>query len=189
MEQSGMIKPELQSLPQVKDRMTFIYLEHCKLNRENSAITVRDEEGIVYIPAAMVSVLLLGPGTDVTHKAMELIGDAGVTVVWVGEHGVRFYAGGRSLSEKTILLQRQAALVSNQRSHAEIVRRMYQMRFPDEDVSGLTIQQLRGREGARVRSVYRSNSKKWNVQWDGRAYDPENFAESTPVNGLFMGFV
>ena len=27
----GMIRPELQALPQVKDRMTFLYLEHCTL--------------------------------------------------------------------------------------------------------------------------------------------------------------
>ena len=72
----GMIKPSIQSLPQIRDRMTFLYLERCKLNRENSAITVTDENGVVHIPAAAISVLLLGPGTDITHRAMELIGDA-----------------------------------------------------------------------------------------------------------------
>ena len=34
-----------------------------------------------------ISVLLLGPGTRVTHRAMELMGDTGVGAVWVGEHG------------------------------------------------------------------------------------------------------
>lgn len=48
---------------------------------------------------------------------------------------------------------RQAALVSNMRSHLSVAKKMYQMRFPDEDVSGLTMQQLRGREGARVRGI------------------------------------
>ena len=28
-EMPGMIRPDLQALPQVKDRMTFLYLEHC----------------------------------------------------------------------------------------------------------------------------------------------------------------
>lgn len=68
-------KAELQSLPRVKDRMTFIYLEHCKLSRDNNAITVTDDEGVVCIPAAGISVLLLGPGTDITHRAVELIGE------------------------------------------------------------------------------------------------------------------
>lgn len=71
-ELSGMIKPDLKALPQIKDRMTFLYLEHCKINRIDSAITVTDDKGVVHIPAAAISVLLLGPGTNVTHRAMEL---------------------------------------------------------------------------------------------------------------------
>ena len=91
-EMPGMIRPDLQALPQVKDRMTFLYLEHCTLGRQDGAITVTDEKGIVQIPAAGISVLLLGPGTRVTHRAMELMGDTGVGAVWVGEYGVRYYA-------------------------------------------------------------------------------------------------
>ena len=178
----GMIRPELQALPQIRDRMTFIYLEHCVLNRQDSAITVTDDRGTVFVPAAAISVLLLGPGTKVTHRAMELIGDAGVSVLWVGEHGVRYYAGGRALTHRAELLIRQAELVSNTRSRLGIVRQMYGMRFPGEDVSGLTLQQLRGREGARIRSVYRQSSRRWNVPWNGRIYDPDDFAGSDPVN-------
>ena len=44
-EMPGMIRPELQALPQIRDRMTFLYFEHCKLNRQDSAITVKDEQG------------------------------------------------------------------------------------------------------------------------------------------------
>ena len=71
----GMKRPELQTLPQIKDRMTFIYIEHAKLNRKDSAITVLDKSGIIYLPAASISVLILGPGTDVSHQAMELMGN------------------------------------------------------------------------------------------------------------------
>lgn len=180
--QSGMKKPELQQLPVISDRMTFLYLEHCKISREDGAITVRDQEGVIHIPAASVTVLLLGPGTDVSHRAMELIGDMGVSVVWVGEHGVRYYAHGRSLNSHTHLLEKQAKLVSNTRSHLAVVRKMYEMRFPGEDVSGLTLQQLRGREGARMRKKYREQSQKWNVSWQGRSYDAQDFASGDPVN-------
>lgn len=55
----GIEKPEIQALPQISDRMTFIYLEHCKLNRQDGAITVIDETGISSIPSGMISVLLL----------------------------------------------------------------------------------------------------------------------------------
>ena len=181
-EPHGMLKPDLQALPQIRDRMTFLYLERCQINRQDSAITVMDEEGIVLIPAAAISVLLLGPGTTVTHRAMELIGDAGVCIIWVGEHGVRYYASGRPLTHKAGVLMRQAALDSNQKQHLEVVRKMYQLRFPGEDISHLTLPQLRGREGARVRSAYRRAAEEWGIDWNGRVYDPENFAEGDAVN-------
>mgnify|MGYP002567983127 FL=1 len=177
----GMVRPDLQALPQIKDRMTFLYLEHCTLGQDG-AITVTDERGIVQIPAAAISVLLLGPGTRVTHRAMELMGDAGVGAVWVGEHGVRYYAHGRPLTARTKLLQKQAELVSNTRKHLAVVRKMYQLRFPGEDVSQLTMQQLRGREGSRVRSVYRKMAQETGVPWNGRLYRPEDFASGDLVN-------
>ena len=181
-EMPGIVRPDLQALPQIRDRMTFLYLEHCTLNRQDGAITVTEERGCVHVPAASISALLLGPGTRITHRGMELIGDSGVTVVWVGENGVRYYASGRPLTHRAGLLMRQAALVSNMRSHLSVARKMYQMRFPEDDVSGLTMQQLRGREGARVRRIYRQASEKWNIPWNGRQYDPEDYAAGDPVN-------
>ena len=179
---SGMIRPDLQALPQVKDRMTFLYLEHCTLERQDGAITVTDENGEVHIPAAAISVLLLGPGTRVTHRAMELMGDTGVGAVWVGEHGVRYYAHGRPLTTRANLLIRQAELVSNTRKHLDVVRKMYQLRFPDENVAHLTMQQLRGREGSRVRNVYRAYAKETGVAWNGRVYNPDDFSSGDAVN-------
>lgn len=181
-EMPGIVRPDLQALPQIRDRMTFLYLEHCTLNRQDGAITVTEERGCVHVPAVSISALLLGPGTRITHRGMELIGDSGVTVVWVGENGVRYYASGRPLTHRSGLLMRQAALVSNMRSHLSVARKMYQMRFPEDDVSGLTMQQLRGREGARVRRIYRQASEKWNIPWNGRQYDPEDYAAGDPVN-------
>ena len=178
----GMIRPDILDLPQISDRMTFIYLEHCKINRQDSAITVLDDTGITHIPSANISVLLLGPGTDISHRAMELIGDSGISVCWIGEHGVRYYAGGRALTSSSSLILKQAELVTNQRSHAEVVRKMYTMRFPNEDVSGLTTQQLRGREGSRIKKVYKQSSEQWGVEWNGREYDPDDFTSSDVIN-------
>lgn len=178
----GAKKPELQELPQMKERMSFLYLEHAVINRMDSAITVTDDRGTVHVPAAALGVILLGPGTKITHRAMELIGDAGASVLWVGERGVRYYAHGRPLTHSSRLLTAQAALVSNVRSRAAVARHMYAMRFPGEDVSHMSLQQVRGREGARVRSVYRAISKKTGVQWHGREYNPDNFDASSVVN-------
>ena len=130
----------------------------------------------------MISTLLLGPGTEISHRAVELISDAGVSIIWVGEHGVRFYASGRALTNHSALLLKQAKYVSNEKLHIQVARKMYQLRFPDEDVSKLTMQQLRGREGSRVRNIYKQQSKKWNVEWKGRNYDPESYEKGDIVN-------
>ena len=179
---SGLKKPELTVLPQIQARLTFVYLERCAINREDGAITVTDDVGVVYLPAAMISVLLLGPGTNISHRAIELIGDCGISLVWVGEHGVRYYASGRPLTHKSKLLLRQAAMVSNTRLHLDAVRKMYEIRFPGEDVSKLTMQQLRGKEGARVRRIYREYANQYGVEWKGRVYDVSDFASGDAVN-------
>lgn len=178
----GAPKTELNELGRIQDRISFLYLEHAQVNRQDSAVTVTDQRGTVFVPSAMVSVLLLGPGVDVTHRAMELIGETGMAVVWVGEHGVRQYAHGRALGHSSRFLEQQAKLVSNRRTRVAVARKMYQMRFPKEDVSKLTMQQLRGKEGARVRRVYLEQSKKTNVPWDRREYKVDSFDSSTPIN-------
>ncbi|MCH3987744.1 MAG: type I-E CRISPR-associated endonuclease Cas1e [Lachnospiraceae bacterium] len=175
-------KIKIQELPQIEDRVTFIYLEHARINRQDGAITVLDSRGTVRIPAAIIGVLFLGPGTDISHRAVELLGDTGTSMVWVGEHGVRQYAHGRSLARTTRFLEKQAALVTNTRRRVEVARQMYKMRFPDEDVSELTMQQLRAHEGARVRRVYREMARKYQVVWDKREYDPDNYSGGDPIN-------
>ncbi|MDR2515225.1 MAG: type I-E CRISPR-associated endonuclease Cas1e [Christensenellaceae bacterium] len=181
-EHNGAKRPELQELPQIRERLSFLYLERCVINRHDSALTVTDARGTVHIPSASLCVVLLGPGTKIMHRAMELLGDSGASVVWVGEHGVRYYAHGRPLTHSSALLIAQAALVSNTRSRLAVARKMYQMRFPGEDVSKMTMQQLRGREGARIRTVYRKASQKTGIPWSGRTYTPDDFSASDPVN-------
>lgn len=178
----GARPPELGDLVRAEDRLSFAYFEHCVINRDDNAITVSDVTGVIHVPAATLGVLMLGPGSTVSHQAMTVIGENGATVIWVGERGVRMYAFGKPLTHSSALLQNQARLVSNVRSRLSVARLMYQMRFPDEDVSRLTMQQLRGREGARVRRVYRECSARTGVEWDKRTYDHDDFDAGTEIN-------
>ena len=157
-------------------------MERCRVSRNDSGILVETKIGSYNLPVASVCSLLLGPGTTITHRAMELIGDSGTTLVWVGERGARYYAHGRPLTHTSTLLEAQASLTSNRRSRLRVARRMYQMRFPGEDVSHLTMQQLRGREGARIRRAYREWSEMTGVEWNGRNYDPEDYSSGDAVN-------
>jgi CRISPR-associated protein Cas1 len=178
----GMPPADLSDLVRVEDRLSFVYLERCIVHREDNAITASDERGVIHIPGAALNALLLGPGTRVSHAAIALLADSGATVVWVGESGVRYYAHGRGLASGSRLLIAQATLVSNQSSRLRVARDMYALRFPGEDVRGLTMQQLRGREGARVRRAYRDASERFGVTWTRREYDPEDFDGADVLN-------
>ncbi|ATL66776.1 type I-E CRISPR-associated endonuclease Cas1e [Nocardia terpenica] len=172
----------INELVRAQDRLSFIYLERSTVHRDANAITATDERGVVHIPAATLGALLLGPGTRVTHQAMMLLAESGSTAVWVGERGVRYYAHGRSLARSSRLLEAQAAAVSNQTTRLRVARTMYEMRFPGEDVSALTMQQLRGREGARVRNLYREHATRTGIEWSRRKFDPNDFTSGDLVN-------
>ena len=172
----------LGQLSRISDRITFLYLEHSIVHRDGNAITVRDERGVVHVPAATIASVMLGPGTTISHQAMMLLADSGASTVWMGEHGVRYYAHGRPLARTSRLLEAQSALVTNQSSRLRVARAMYAMRFPGEDVSVLTMQQLRGREGARVRAAYREVARDYGVEWKSRNYKPDDFEAGDDLN-------
>lgn len=178
----GAPKADLYEMPQVKDRYTFLYLEKCIISKEDSAIKATWKDGYVLIPSHSLLVLLLGPGTSLTHRAAELIGHSGVSIIWTADGLTKLYGFGRPLTASSLLLVQQAMCISKPKLHMEAVKRMYSLRFPDEDMTGLTLQQLRGREGARVRKEYQRQSKIWNVPWSGRRYNSERFQDADPVN-------
>lgn len=169
-------------LARISDRLAFLYFERCVLNRDSNALTAISAAGTVHVPAATVACVLVGPGTSVTHQAMNLLADSGTTIVWVGERGVRYYAHGAGLSTSNRLAEAQAAAVTNTRRRLDVARRMYAMRFPGEDVAGLTMHQLRGREGARMRACYRDQAERTGVPWAGRSYDVRDFESGDPIN-------
>ncbi|MEV5574470.1 type I-E CRISPR-associated endonuclease Cas1e [Spirillospora sp. NPDC052269] len=171
-----------RELTRMGDRISFIYLERCTLHREDNAITAEDADGIIHIPSATIGTLLLGPGTRVTHQAMSLLGDSGAGVVWVGEQGVRFYSGGRSLTRSSHLVEAQATKWANRRTRLDVARAMYRLRFPGEDPSRFTRHELLGHEGQRVKDCYRREATRVGITWHGRNYVPGAFDVGDAAN-------
>lgn len=163
-------KAHPHDLHRLQDRISSVYVERCHVDRDENAVTVINRRDTVRIPAALISVLLLGPGTRITHAAVGLLGDSGTAVCWVGQHGVRMYAAGIGPARGANLLLRQAHLVTRPKERLRVARSMYEKRFPGEDVSEATMQQLRGREGTRIRRLYRAHSERTDVPWHGRKY-------------------
>lgn len=77
----------LQQLPRIKDSISFIYLEHCRIEQDAMAIAKMDVEGNkTPIPIANLVCLLIGPGTSITNLAIKAITDCGCSIVWCGEN-------------------------------------------------------------------------------------------------------
>ena len=102
--------------------------------------------------------------------------------MWSGEGAVRFYAQGMGETRGARRLLRQAYLSSIPELRMRVVRRMYEMRFGEELSEELTLQQIRGREGVRVRTAYSQASAATGVQWSGRSFNRGDWGAADPVN-------
>lgn len=173
---------DLQLLPKVRDSLSFLYLEHCKLEQDAKSIAFYTDEGKTPIPCAALSLLMLGPGTSITHAAITALADNGCLVLWTGEQGIRMYAQGMGESRSSSNLIKQAYVASTPGLRMQIVRQMYQMRFAEALGPELTLQQIRGKEGIRVRQSYAQASKETGVPWHGRNYDRKDWGNTDPVN-------
>ncbi|MFF2958117.1 type I-E CRISPR-associated endonuclease Cas1e [Streptomyces sp. NPDC057963] len=171
-----------RELTRIADRLSFVYLERCTVHRDSHAITAEDADGVTHIPSATIGTLLLGPGTRVTHQAMALLGESGAGVAWVGEHGVRYYAGGRALTRSSGLIEAQATAWANRRTRLDVARAMYRLRFPDEDTAGCTRKELLGKEGTRLRDCYKRESLRTGVPWRRREYHRDDFSAGDAPN-------
>ena len=172
----------LQLLPKIRDGLSSLYVERSRVDRHEKSIAAWDENGMTAIPTAALGVLMLGPGTTLTHAAAQALADNNCLVIWAGEENVRFYAYGTGGTRSGAPLLLQARLVSDEASRMEVVRRMYRMRFADMPDQATSVEALRGMEGIRVRQSYASTSEQTGVEWNGRSYDRGNWAEADPVN-------
>lgn len=169
-------------LPRFSDGLSYLYIEHCRVEKDDQAIAAVDTDGRIPIPVAALGALLLGPGTVLTHAAATALADTSCSVLWVGEHGVRLYASGVGIARRTGLLERQATLWATRKSRLQVARKLYELRFPGESLGNLSLQQLRGREGARVRRAYRDAAEQTGVLWQGRRYRPSQWEDTDPIN-------
>jgi CRISPR-associated protein Cas1 len=173
---------DLHLLPKTRDSWSYVYVEHMRIEQEDMAIAMWDTYGKTPLPCATLSLLMLGPGTSITHAAIRTLTLCGCTVLWVGEQGVRCYAMGIGETRSALNLQRQARLWAAPNLRLQVVRQMYQSRFSEMLDPALTLQQIRGREGIRVREAYAQASRDYGVEWRGRSYARSDWTSSDPVN-------
>jgi CRISP-associated protein Cas1 len=174
---------DLHILPKLRDGLSYLYLEHGRIERTQHAVEFFDDnKGRTLVPTAALAVLMLGPGTSITHEAVKVLAENGSLVVWCGEEGVRFYAQGLGETRRAYHLLKQAEQATNPAKRIQVVLKMYRYRFGDQLHPELSLEQIRGLEGVRVRAGYADASRKYGVEWNGRRYDRANWNAGDPIN-------
>ncbi|APR04655.1 type I-E CRISPR-associated endonuclease Cas1e [Thauera chlorobenzoica] len=170
------VKVTRDSLPQVKDKYPFLYLERGRLEIDDSSIKWIDaDNNVVPLPVATLNALLLGPGTTVTHDAVKTAVSANCSICWVGEDSLLFYAAGFLPTADTRNLKQQIELASDAQKSLEVAQRMFARRFPDAELKGKSLQEMMGMEGYRVRALYQQKAEEYQVGWKGRQFTPGKF--------------
>lgn len=165
------IKVTRQTLPQIKSKYPFIYLERGRIEIDDSSVKWIDcDANVVRLPIATLNCLLLGPGTTITHEAIKVAASTNCSFCWVGEDSLLFYAAGQTPTADTRNFKRQMLLASGEISSLEIARRMYARRFPDANLAGKHLKEMMGMEGCRVRALYEQKAHQYGVQWNGRSF-------------------
>ncbi|QLE96565.1 type I-E CRISPR-associated endonuclease Cas1e [Neptunomonas phycophila] len=173
----------LKPIP-IKDRNSMIFVGMGRIDVKDGAFVVIDEVNgeRMHIPVGSIACLMLEPGTRISHAAVKLAATTGTLIIWVGDAGVRLYSAGQPGGARSDRLLYQAQLALDESLRLKVVRKMFEVRFGEPAPVRRSVDQLRGIEGARVRKTYQLLAKQYNVQWNGRRYDPKDWEKGDKVN-------
>lgn len=159
------------------DRHGLLYLERGQLSVEDGCLRFIAAgsplviAGDYRIPQQAVSLVLLGPGSTVSHDALRLLASHGTGLSAIGEDGVRLYTAQPLMPDQSTLARAQVrAWADAKGARMMVARRMYAWRL-GEVLPHRDITVLRGIEGARVKEIYRLTAERIGIRWNGRRYD------------------
>ena len=161
----------------------MVWLQYGQIDVQDGALVLIDKDGArIQIPVGGLACLMLEPGTRISHGAIALAAQVGCLVQWVGEGGVRLYSAGQPGGARSDRLLYQAKLALDDTLRLKVIRAMYSFRFKEEPPARRSIEQLRGIEGVRVRTLYQLLAREHGVEWGKRSYDPDDFENQDPIN-------
>jgi CRISPR-associated protein Cas1 len=180
--------PTLAMLPRIADSLSFLYLDMVRVVQDDTGVCAQIQAGdnrtdLVYLPTAALSCLLLGPGVSITTPALTTLARHGTSVICTGAGGVRAYAGILPDSLTTHWLEQQVAAWADPTRRLDIATRMYGMRFEDTELPDtVTLDQLRGMEGQRMKALYKILAQQHGIGRFRRNYHPDQWHAQDPVN-------
>ncbi|MEU8543238.1 type I-E CRISPR-associated endonuclease Cas1e [Streptomyces sp. NPDC048717] len=175
-------------LPRIADSLSFLYLDMVRVVQDDTGVCAQiqvdaERTDLVYLPTAALSCLLLGPGVSITTPALNTLARHGTSVVSVGAGGVRAYAGILPASLTTHWLEQQVTRWSDPEQRLDVAKRMYGMRFKGAELPNtVTLEQLRGFEGQRMKAFYKILAQQHGIGRFRRNYHPDQWEAQDPVN-------
>jgi len=169
------------------DRHGLLWLSRGQLSVEDGTLrfvcaeSVETRAGTYAIPYQNVSLILLGPGSTVSHDALRILARHGTLLAAVGEGGTKFYTAPPMGQGHSDVARSHARLWADERTRLDLARKMYALRFgripPHRDLSV-----LRGIEGARMKETYRIQADRYRLPWGGRHYDRQQPGNADVAN-------
>lgn len=177
---SGRLGLQTSRIPHA-DRHGILHLSRGNLTVANGTLQFSQAAGLesympagdYEIPVQGLSMVLLGPGTTISHDALRILSSNDTALCAVGDDGVRLYTVPPLGPNRSDMARQQAYLWARKKTRMQVARRMYAMRLgellPHQDIDV-----LRGIEGARVKTFYQMAADRHGFRWYGRRYDRAN---------------
>ena len=77
MAQQSLDEKSKKLLTRASERISLLYIEKAKIEQSEYGVQIRQGNKISEIPIITISCLILGPGTNITHRAVANIASAG----------------------------------------------------------------------------------------------------------------
>lgn len=169
-------------LTHADERISLLYVEKAKIEQSEYGVQIRRGSKVSEIPITTISCLILGPGTNITHRAVSNCAQAGCSICWMGMDQAVFYAYGNPTTNKSKNILKQMHYHESKVLHTDIIHKMYNWRYPNEKIKSMSLEQLKGFEGKKMKECYEYWANYYKIDWSGRNYKTEDFENSDLSN-------
>ena len=155
-------------LTKASERISMLYVEKAKIEQSEYGVQIRQGNKVSEIPITTISCLILGPGTNITHRAVANIAKAGCSICWMGMEQAVFYAYGEPATNKSKNILKQMHYHESKVLHTEVIHKMYNWRYPNEKIKSASLEELKGFEGKKMKECYAKYAEQYQYDWKGR---------------------
>ena len=160
------------------DRHGLLYLDRGVLSVVDGCLHFNSGGGVLAVgdyqlPHQMLSALLIGPGTSLSHDVLRILARHGTTLVAVGTDATRLYTAPALGPDRSDIARAQARAWADEKTRIAVARKMYARRL-GEVLPHTDIEVLRGIEGARVKASYKLVAQQFGISWKKRDFNRAN---------------